>query len=299
MSPKKARVVEIHSAGVISDGRINRAHAAKMIEAGLDILSPTGSAWDIVDEVFPGGIGLGIKVNSLAGRMMSTSPEVAYAVADVLHKFGHKKRKVIIWDRREAELKRAGFKISTSGDDFQCFATDSAGVGFARELYQHGSIGSMISRIQAEMADAMINVAVLKDHSLAGLSGCLKNYFGVIHNPNKYHQDMCSPFLADLYSLDVVRGRQKLAVFDALRVQINGGPGYVARWVIEYGSILLSSDAVALDTVGTRIIDNLRTKAGMSVLRDSGREPIGIKVAGEYGLGCAVLDDIEWITQTV
>jgi len=157
----------------------------------------------------------------------------------------------------------------------------------------------MVSKIQVEMVNLTVNFPVLKDHSLAGLSGCLKNNYGVIHNPNKYHGNFCDPFQVDLLAMDIVGGKQRLAVFDSIWVQYNGGPGFVNCWVEEYKAILLATDAVALDTVAIEIIDRLRTKNGLERLKDSGREPIGIKTAGKYALGCADLSDIEWITVEV
>ena len=39
---------------------------------------------------------------------------------------------------------------------------------------------------------------VVKDHDLAGVSAGLKNWYGVIHNPNKYHDSCCDPYVADV-----------------------------------------------------------------------------------------------------
>jgi len=295
MLDKKARVVEVRSAGILSDSKIVPMEAAKMFETGLDKLSLSGIGDDLLTRLFPVGQTIGIKVNTLAGRRLSTSPPLVYSLADIFHDLGHKKSDIIIWDRRERELISAGYAIQTGGSDYRCFATDTLGAGFANKLYNHKSIGSMVSRIQAEMANVTVNFPVLKDHSLAGLSGCLKNNYGVIHNPNKYHENFCDPFQADLFEMDVIGGKQRLAVFDAIWVQFNGGPGFVNQWVEEYKAILLAMDAVALDTVAIEIIDRLRTKSGLERLKDSGREPIGIKTAGKYALGCADLSGIEWI----
>ena len=296
MPDKKAKVIEVRSAKIISDGKIVPIEAAKMLEAGLDNLSPDGLGHDFLASLFPIGQVIGIKVNTLAGRRMSTSPQLVYSLADIFHEIGHKKSDIIIWDRRERELISAGYAIRTGGSDYRCFATDTTGTGFSRRLYNYKSIGSMVSRIQAELTNLTVNFPVLKDHSLAGLSGCLKNNFGTIHNPNKYHANFCDPFQADLLALDIIGGKQKLAVFDAIWVQYNNGPGFVNHWTEEYKAILLATDAVALDTVGTEIIDRLRTKRGLGRLKDSGREPIGIKTAGKDRLGCADLNDIEWVT---
>ncbi|MCP4580626.1 MAG: DUF362 domain-containing protein [candidate division Zixibacteria bacterium] len=296
MSNYKAKVVEVYSERILTNGKIDRAVASKMLEAGLDNLSPGGIGYDLLGEMFSQGQTIGIKVNTLAGRRMSTSPELVYSLAEILHKIGHHKENIIIWDRSERELKSAGYQVKTGESDFLCFATDTSGAGFSRQLYKHKSIGSLISKIQAEMVDSVINFPILKDHSLAGLSGCLKNYYGAIHNPNKYHENLCDPYQADLFALDVIGGKQRLAVFDAIRIQYNGGPGFVGRWAEEYKTIVMSSDAVALDVIGVEIIDRQRTKRGLKRLKESGREPVGLHRAGKDGLGCADLNDIEWVT---
>jgi uncharacterized protein (DUF362 family) len=299
MPDKKAKVVEVRSAGIISDGKIDPGAASVMLEAGLDNLSPDGLGIDFLADLFPVGQVIGIKVNTLAGRRMSTSPGLVYSLAGIFHKIGHKKSDIIIWDRRERELISAGYAIQTRDSDYRCFATDTTGAGYSGNLYSYKSIGSMVSRIQAEMVNLTVNFPVLKDHSLAGLSGCLKNNFGTIHNPNKYHANFCDPFQADLFAMDVIGGKQKLAIFDAIWVQFNGGPGFIDHWTEEYKAILMATDAVALDTVATEIVDRLRTKSGLERLKDSGREPIGIKTAGKDKLGCADLSDIEWVTVEV
>lgn len=295
MPNKKAKVVEVHSACLTANGQIDSARAIEMFKTAFDKLSSTGLGDDFLEQLFPVGTNIGIKINTLAGRMLSTSPVLVYALADVLRQVGHDKKRITIWDRRETELKRAGYKIQTSSSDYLCFATDTAGVGFDGRIYSHKSIGSLVSKIQTGMTDTVINFPVLKDHWLAGLSGCLKNYYGVIHNPNKYHENMCNPYQADLYALDIIRGKQRLAAFDAVRVQYEGGPGYVSQLVEPYQAILLSTDAVALDRVGIEIIDRLRTKNGLRPLKEVNREPTGVITASKDGLGCADLEDIEWL----
>lgn len=295
MSERLVKVFEVRSPDILKDNTIISKVAYAMIEAGLIALSKTGNAADLLSDLFPSNTKIGIKVNALAGLRMSSSIPLVYALADILNQSGHSKEDIVIWDRKERELKKAGYKLNTSGSGYRCFATDTRGAGYSRELYNSKSIGSLVSNIQANMTDATINFPVLKDHSLAGLSGCLKNYYGVIHNPNKYHENLCDPYQADLYALDVIGGKEKLAIFDAVRVQYNGGPGYMGQWIEEYKSILMSTDGVALDTIGIEIINRLRTKNGLRRLKESNREPVGIQTAGKAGLGCAEIDSIEWI----
>ena len=91
------------------------------------------------------------------------------------------------------------------------------------EIESSGRIGSCFSRIVAEQVDALICVPVLKDHSLAGVSLGMKNYYGAIHNPNKYHDDHCDPFIVDVVSHRFIRSKWRLTVCDATRAQCHAG----------------------------------------------------------------------------
>ena len=67
---------------------------------------------------------------------------------------------------------------------------------------------------------------VLKDHDGAGVTIALKNMYGVIHNPNKYHPNGCNPYIADLNMLPEIRSRMRLTICDATTACYEGGPGY-------------------------------------------------------------------------
>ena len=115
----------------------------------------------------------------------------------------------------------------------------------------------------------------------------MKNYFGAIHNPNKYHDSHCDPFIAELFETKYIRKKHRLSILDALLVQYHRGPAYHARWAEKYEALIFSCDPVAADSVGWQIIENLRTKKGLSPLREEGREPVYIRSAEKLGLGTA------------
>ena len=61
----------------------------------------------------------------------------------------------------------------------------------------------------------------------------MKNYFGAIHNPNKYHDAHCDPHVAEVFDAPPVRSRHRLTVLDALLVQFHKGPAYHPQWAGE------------------------------------------------------------------
>src|ERR1039457_703500 len=111
------------------------------------------------------------------------------------------------------EMEHAGFHVSTGGNRVQCFGTDQ--VDYEQELVTHGSVGSRLSKILTQRCNVLINVPVLKDHDGAGVTIALKNMYGVIHNPNKYHPNGCNPYIADLNMLPEIRTRMRLTICDA------------------------------------------------------------------------------------
>ncbi len=238
---------------------------------------------------------LGIKVNCLG---LPTSPAAAGALAEALCASGLDPERIVLWDRTDRELRAAGYRLRRSGG-VRCFGTDSltAGrAGYEDEIRSSGRIGSMFSRIVTHETDALVSAAVLKDHNLAGLTGCLKNFFGAIHNPNKYHDDGCDPFIADVCAHPLIRERLRLAFCDAIRPQYHGGPPDRPDWRWPYGGLLLAVDPVALDRVGVEIIARRRAAAGMAPLEAENRPPRHLASARERGLGTDRLEEIEIVS---
>ena len=134
---------------------------------------------------------------------------------------------------------------------------------------------------------AVISCAVLKDHSLAGVSLSMKNWFGVVHNPNKLHDEGCAPYVARLSMQPLIRKKLRLNVVDASLAQCHGGPGRMPRWAWPFGGFLASLDPVALDRVGAQLIEARRKEVGLPTLAAEGREPKWIAAAAALGLGVA------------
>lgn len=239
---------------------------------------------------------VGIKVNCLAGRGASTHPEVAEAIADSLQLAGIPEEHILIWDRANRDLKRSGFSLNSGRRGVKCFGTDALlGGGYDTEISTAGQIGSLFSTILSTHCTALVNVPVLKDHDLSGVSIGMKNFYGAIHNPNKYHQNNCNPYIADLNTHPSIRKKHKLTICDALLAQYHGGPSYKPQWSWKAGALLLSLDPVALDAVGVDILEQARLEHGLETFRQAGRPPDYIQTAAEYGLGIADLSKIDII----
>jgi uncharacterized protein (DUF362 family) len=233
---------------------------------------------------------VGIKVNTLAGRGLSSHPELVLALADWLKEAGVQPSNVIIWDRSDRELEAAGFRLNRRGDGVRCLGTNDDYDWTPREW---GPGGSCFARLLVEQITALINVGMVKDHDLSGVSAGLKNFYGVVHNPNKYHDHGCSPYVAHLAAHPLIKDKLRLTVLDGLVAQCHGGPARSPRWSWPWGGVLVSTDPVAVDAVARQTIEERRRELGLKSLAEDGREPKWIDEAARLGLGEARLDRIQ------
>ncbi|MBN1999642.1 DUF362 domain-containing protein [candidate division KSB1 bacterium] len=114
-----------------------------------------------------------------------------------------------------------------------------------------------MSRILIDETDYLINCSLLKNHSFSGVTFSLKNYYGVINNPNctNMHNNYCMPGLLELAAIPPIRNKLALNICEAIYGIRSGGPmGYPQ---ISPNSMIFSRDPVALDRVALQfLVDN-------------------------------------------
>ena len=295
-----SRVVIVRAPGVLSaDGAVRGPALARLYEKGLRLLTGASEARDALASIFSPAERIGIKINAIAGRRLTTPPEVSLPLAGLLVRAGIKPRAIVIWDRTNRELKEAGYRLNAAGEDYRIMGTDTAGLGYGGDPLEHRSIASRFSAIQAGTVDASISLAVLKDHGLAGLTAGMKNYFGAIHNPNKYHDDHCDPAVADLFDSAPIKDRHRLTVVDALQVQYHKGPSFHAAWADRSETMIFSLDPVAADFAGGQLVERLRRAKGLPTLAEEERPPSYIQTAARLGLGRSAAADIQIIEDSI
>ena len=262
----------------------------KAIDNGLEMLfdMPANAAWSTL---FSKRDVVGLKVNCLAGKGISTHPVIVEVISERLQDIGLPPGNIIIWDRLNDDLTRGGFTIRLDSHKVRCLGNDVA--GYSSQLYEIGSVCSRLSRIVTEYCTAIINLPVLKDHGIVGISGGMKNYFGAIDNPNKYHNHTGDPYVADVNRLPLLRSKTRLTICDGITAQYEGGPPYMPQWCWPLQSLILATDVVALDSIAWKIIEDKRKQVHMPSLKDAGREPLYIRSAASAGLGVADVEKIE------
>jgi uncharacterized protein (DUF362 family) len=126
-------------------------------------------------------------------------------------------------------------------------------------------------------ADVFINVPVLKHHSEALLTSCMKNLMGIVWHCGEWHKIGLQQCIADFSSYH----KSTLNVVDAYRVMKTHGPQGVSESdCVLMKSLIVSQNAVVADAAAAKLL---------------GAEPETIsyiKIASEMGIGSIKLNKL-------
>lgn len=173
----QSKVVIIKSRKKLSgNGILDQNQLIRMFQRGLLQLTMQSDFRTAINSFFTQRNKIGIKINTIGGKKLSTRPETALSLARLLEKSGIQPENILIWDRSNRELRASGYSLKMSRKGYKIFGTDSQGIGYDRSLTSHLNIGSLFSSIQTKLIDSSISLAVLKDHGLAGVTASMKNY---------------------------------------------------------------------------------------------------------------------------
>jgi uncharacterized protein (DUF362 family) len=257
------------------------ARVQKLLDQAMEHFSESSdpvSPWKKL--VRPGEV-VGLKVNTIAGPGLSTHVALVEAICERLKQAGAEPANIIVWDRTNGELERAGFALSNDPNRVRILGTDSKDVGYDENELAFGSVKSRLSNLLTRTCNCMINVPILKHHSGAGVTLAMKNMYGVNNNPGQLHANNCCPGVADLNMLPPIRNKFRFIVADAMTGCFEGGPGFKPQFAWKYNGIMVASDPVAIDHTAWRIIENKRAEQGLKTLLQAGTPPKYIAVAAD------------------
>jgi uncharacterized protein (DUF362 family) len=237
---------------------------------------------------------IGLKVNPVAGKLLSTSHAVTRSVVKQLLESGIRKEDILLWDRREMELKDTGFNgenypgIKIAGTEWQ----DDSGSFYDKDgkLYGERNIDkewyywadvdgeydsetmpyminggkySYFTKIVTRDLDKIINIPILKNAG-GSITNAMKNLaFGAISNTGRLHARFWNETCAEVCAFAPIRDKVVLNICDGLRGCFNGGPGANPQFICNYNSILIATDPVALDRISYDIIAEKRIAEGL------------------------------------
>jgi len=291
-------VVDVKSrTGIVKGMTPNISLIKQMMDSGITLLTGTDNPKDAWKSLFHEDERVGIKINGLGADILVGNYQICWAIVDALKSIGVKENNIIIWDQYQNFFLSSGFKINRSFKGVRTYTTDGGGgkealdSGSSHREYDSGYGAVRVSRILTEEVDSLINVGLLKDHGLAGVSIALKNIsHGVISHPDNFHDNSCDPFIAAINSIPVIKDKIKLHICNGIVGLYEGGPMPQKRHTWNNNRIILSRDPVALDTIGMYIIEGKRKEKNLRSLFNRPNLPVHIETAAKYGLGVSDLN---------
>jgi len=291
-------VVDVKSRKDVMQGvAANISLVKQMVNSGITSLTGTGNPKDAWKSLFHEDERIGIKINGLGAHILAGNYQICWAIVDALKDIGVNENNIIVWDQYQHHLLSSGFKLNMSFKGVRVYATDRGGgrkaldPGSSHKEYDSGYGAVRISRIWTEEVDSIINLCLLKDHGIAGVTIALKNIsHSVISHPEIFHDNSCDPFIAAINSIPTIKDKIKLHVCNGILGLYDGGPMPEKRHVWSNNGIILSKDPVALDTIGMHIIEGKRKERELSSLFNRPNLPKHIETASKYGLGVSDLN---------
>jgi uncharacterized protein (DUF362 family) len=238
-----------------------------------------------------------IKPNGIAGQKgatMAVNFELILPVVEAVLALGVPPDKVMVYEQFPGFL--AGCRVNVRQNKLPAgvlSGTHNNNDHPMSEIKVYQSVGTKYCR-QFLDATCVIDMTQIKDHSICGYTGTMKNItHGNINNPHHHHAHNASPQIAMLYNHPIVTSRVRLHITDAFKVTYDKGPlDKDPNTRPLHGAVFVSTDPVAMDTIGWKLIDEIRKEKGLKSLKDAKREPSYIRVAGELGLGIHDLNAI-------
>jgi uncharacterized protein (DUF362 family) len=227
-----------------------------------------------------------VKVNGIAKQNMGTNKELVLPFLEALLAAGVPAGQITVLEqygdflagtRINAANVPAGIKVVTHGNgnatmDYRLIPGTGTSTKFTKYLTE---------------ATAAFNFSLIKDHSICGYTGTMKNMtHGCSINPHDFHIHHASPQIAQMYAQDVIKSRVRLCITDGFKVMADGGPLWKRPEMVKpHESVYVSTDPVAMDTIGWELVEKIRAELKLKTLTEAGREPAYIKAAADLGLG--------------
>lgn len=274
------------------DGKLDEKRVGELLDRAITTYTGHQRPSDAWKHVVLEGGGkdkvIGLKTNGLGGKGISTHSVLVLAIAERLQQAGVKPGNILVWDRNARDLQACGLTINTDPARLRCFGSDVAGFEDAAEAF--GASQVRFSKILTRECAMVINLPILKDHSMSGLTFALKNMYGVVQRPWDLHAGGCNPGVADLNAFPVIRQKIKLTIGDAMTSVYEGGPGFRPEHLWQPSALIVGEDRVAIDQVAWGILDKKRTDMGLKTLEAAGRPPRYIATAADTAHAVGVND---------
>ena len=279
-----SRVVRARHPGVWDGETLVPGAIRQMLDASvtqLTGLSDAGEAWA---SLFDPDERIAIKVNTIRSSRFWTHIPLAMAVTECLQEIGVPAEQIVVFDRATGELKKAGYPVNEDGPGVRCYGTSGEYTGGWTLAGRDIELSSILLSCHA-----LINIPLLKQHDMSGISFAMKNHYGTFSRPSAFHGNM-DRAIPELNALSPIRDRTRLIIGDALAVCERGWYSAVTG-----DSILMSFDPVAHDTVGLRWYESVMADQGRPTKAERNAASYWLENAPGLGIGTNDLDHIDLV----
>jgi len=270
------RVVEISSPDAIVRNRVSQPLIKEMLDHGMKRLIGETSAQDAWAKfVDPKDI-IGIKINPSGAPACCSSPEIVREIVAAVQSVGVPARNIIIYDRYAYEIDIGSYqalvppevKVVGIQDAFTGASGYDMNIYCDANFFGEWETRSYMASIVAHGVSKIINVPTMKDHSAAGVTGCLKNLgYGTFNNVARSHRQPYSftdPLIGMMCSVEPLRSKAVLHIMDGMRLVWHGGPlTQVQDFIYPAGKMYIGTDPVAMDTIELKAIEEKRQQEGV------------------------------------
>jgi uncharacterized protein (DUF362 family) len=284
------RVVRVKKAGCLEANNLypKPDDAKEMLRRALEELTGKADMAEATKLIVHPEDKVCVKVNGIALQNMATNKELVLPFLDAMIASGVPAKNITVLEQYPGFMHGTRIYASTvpAGVSVVWHSNNDATMDW-RDIpgtQRHTKFVRALTE-----STALINFALIKDHSICGYTGALKNMtHGCSVNPQDFHDHHASPQIAILSSQDVLRSRLRLCVFDGFKLMAHGGPLYKhPEYVIPHEAVYVSTDPVAMDTIGWAEVEKARAGFHLKSLTDEGRAPLYIQAAADLGVGIA------------
>ena len=321
------RVVEVADGRAIVGNRVSQPIVHEMLDRGLKELTGENSARAAFAKFIVATDVVGIKINPSGAPACCSSPELVREIISGVRAVGVPARNIMVYDRFGSEmdigsyqvLLPPGIRIIGVQDGLLDSSGYDANVYCQVDFFGEWETRSYMASVVAKGVDKIINVPTLKDHSAAGVTGCLKNVgYGTFNNVARSHRppySFTNPLIGVMCSVEPLRSKVVLNIMDGMRMVWHGGPlTQNPDFIHPAGVLMVSTDPVAMDTIELEAIEKKRREEGapsvwehsVKSITENNREfyedatknlfyrqPGHIAAAGKLGLGVFELKQID------
>jgi hypothetical protein len=313
-------VSEVHKLGSLKERKPVPGAAKQMLEAGLKSLTGEKDVRDAWRHFVTPGERIGIKFNPVGHRVSGTTWEVIGAVVDGLESAGIPRQDMLVWHRFDddhaktyiQEKVHPGVETyllnwfiekdgkNTAGGierwDENVFYEADVSLPDEKNMLEemfHGGDKSLYPRILTQSGkdggvDKVINIPSFKHHGSSFITMALKNIaYGVTTNCPRGHS-FINRFIPEVCAFPPVRDKVVLNIMDGLRGQYDRGPGPSPSHIWPLERLYVSSDPVAMDSVGFDTLVAKQIEKGIleaDKVDDLRKRHFGLAYAENLGLG--------------